>query len=861
MSQKKQVDLSGTCRDLVISKNYISSMTAITDENYNVFVPYKRTNLLTLNDFYERLMNTVSVKGTVIPRNCRYIDTVDTGYKILVIEDPPTIRSVLVDMDFSSATERFKITGKDKIKSVKDLIGEKRPHRMRLSFPFVIYLILFSPSNRFHRMKIFYRLSPITSPDDYLLLANLPNISGLQHVCLGDINSPYENLSTGVNAVIDSFWFNTFNTDYITNYQQYSKIAPEFQDFVSWAYNTAIDPMFIFSVKYLKHERNLKQECTQTFREFVAPETDSGTLYQLLYKLISSSQKVIDGKLHTAKSGSVESYFIKNKAVSIGDTITYENKTRYINDIIIDQNTGNPSYFSLEDENGNTEMVSVSSIQQSQFEIKEPLLEKLKLADGSEVSAGDSVVLQYPFKRIRTIEKIRMGRDGNPEVILKGDNELYLLHKIGAVKMGDIKPQVNGINVNKDDEYILYRKTNDIFKYFSYVKYVNYEVSSEGYIVLNFIEDKKYIPSASSPRKWRVYDESVEHSSDEWALHLKSDFKLLKSGTFRIANKLFQNKEKDIYVVNDSILFDERKYSGKVPGYDPHVAINDILIENGNKLFIPSYDIDIEFNIGDTVVVADWDNVYSMVTPRVINAFICENRCLYILTLDPETGEMRKDKYIDFNANIVYVGSIRKIDLNVKDLEYGTLISAKEAWIQNFPKKDVNKIIGVISDTVTNPPMILCSNGLTIWADEIDQFNLITKSSRSYKSALGKIVPAVDPKELKDQLGDFYLYYDKSNKVHEIFFSKTTPQDYGHKSYVYLINASYIVDRNGYNSRNSLNVLATAESFEKHGIKRYGIIRPRYSERRRSMEEMVSSYPNMLGGHVHSIRCFKLYKK
>jgi len=249
-----------------------------------------------------------------------------------------------------------------------------------------------------------------------------------------------------------------------------------------------------------------------------------------------------------------------------------------------------------------------------------------------------------------------------------------------------------------------------------------------------------------------------------------------------------------------------------------------------------------------------------MVTPRVIQAFTFENKCLFVLTADPDTGDIRKDKFIDFKNNIVYVGSIRKIDLNVKNLEYGTLIIAEKAWIQNFPKKDVNKIIGVISDTVTHPPLILCSNGLTIWADELDQFKLLKKGERGYKSAFEKIVPAINPKDLKDQLGDLYIMRE-SNKPDTILFSKTTPQDYGHKQYSYLISTAYVLTRNDYNARNSVNVPSTNEAFERYGIKRYGIIRPRYSERRKETENIINAYPNILGGYVRNIRQFKLYEK
>jgi len=863
MSEKKEseVEFVGSSRELYITRNHVSLTQTAYDKENKLFLPYKRKNLLNLTDFYERLMKMVSIKKSILPRNCRYIDSIDFGYKILVIEDPPAVRNVSVAMEFENTRERFKITGKDKVIDVKDLIGNNKPYRMNLSFPYVVYMIMFNNENRFCNMKVFYRLSPMSSEHDYLLLANLPNISGNQIVCLGELQHKYSNLSEGSNLVIDSFWFNSFNSDYISNYKAYSERVPEFADFVTWAYNTAIDPMFIFNVKYLKNDRSVSEECTQFFKE-VCPSSyrrDENSIYEFLTKLASPSRIVVDGRLMSSRTGSTDSYYVKEKSVSIGDIINYDKKDYYLNDIIIDPNTGKVEFFSLEDKDGKTIKVEISKINDEQFEINQPIIDTLKLADGSEVKVGDAVILQYPFKKIRPIEQIRMGRDGNPEVLLKGDTEYYLLDKIGATKMGDIVPQVSGIKVNKTDDYILYQKSNDVFKYFSNVKYDSYEISGEGNIILTFYETN--IPTGKNPRRWRIYDASTEVENNDFQLLLKSDVKQLDTGTFRILNKLYQNKSEDIYTTKDTILLDERKYSGQLSKCNYEEAINDILTKNGTRLFIPSYDIDIDFSVGDNVIVADWDNLYCMVTPRVIHSFICEAHCLFILTIDPDTGDMRKDKYIDFKNNIVYVGSIRKIYLNVKNLENGTLIMAKEPWIQNFPKKDVNKIIGVITDNVTHPPLILCSNGLTIWADEVNHFNLLKKGEKGYKSAFEKIVPVVNPNDLKDQLGDLYIMHDKETKTDTIMFSRTTPRDYSYKQYTYLVSAAYALTKNDYSLRNSVNIPSKPESMERHGIKRYGIIRPRYSEKRKSVENMVNAYPNMLGGYISSIKQFKLYEK
>lgn len=855
-------EVKDSIREIYINSSYVSSVGTVVN-NKGGYTSYKRNNLLKTDEFYKRLMSSVSIKGSVIPRNCRYIDTTDSGYKIVVIEDPPAVRTVNVDLDFSSSYENFKITGKDKVVKVDDLIGKTKPHKITLSFPYVVYMLLFNSTNRFHRMKVFYRLSPITSEYDYLLLANLPNIGSQQVVCLGDIKDPYNGISDGVDSVISAFWANSFNTDYITNYVDYGKEVPELKDFVSWAYNTVIDPMFIFSIKYLKNGKNIKEECDHFFTQYADSNFDGTKIIPMIRSFISPTNVSINGKLFSTRTGTLDTCFLKNKPLSIGDMIKISGEELYINDIITDKSTGHVTHLSVETSDEKIKTIPVDKIPNDQFEIHEPLLDKITLADGSEVSVGDSVVMTYPFKKIRTIEKIRMGRDGNPEVLFKGDPvDYYLLDKIAVTKMGEIKPKFSGIELNKDEEYIIYRNNDDMIKYFAHVTYTGYDVTGDGDVVVNFNENKKYLLSSHSPRKWRVYNESEDRAQD-YTIAKKEDMKQLSARTFRVLNKLYQNNNKDIYMTTDSIICEERKYTGGSgsPTYNSELAVQDLLKADGKQLCIPSYDTTIEFNIGDDVIVADWDNIYNMVTPRKINSFVYDNNCLFILTIDPETGLMRKDKYIDFKLNIVYVGSIRKIDLNVKNLENGSLIIAKSPRIPFFLKKDVNKIIGLITDTISHPPMVLCSNGLTIWADELDQFEIYGKKDRVYKRLLNKVAPAINPKDLKDQLGDLYIMKDDSRKTDVIFFSKTTVHDYGHKNNTYLINVALPLEKNSHTARNTLNLPSDQETWNRYGVKRYGICRPRYSERRRMNEPTTYAFPNILGGYIKSIRNYVLYTK
>ncbi len=115
-------------------------------------------------------------------------------------------------------------------------------------------------------------------------------------------------------------------------------------------------------------------------------------------------------------------------------------------------------------------------------------------------------------------------------------------------------------------------------------------------------------------------------------------------------------------------------------------------------------------------------------------------------------GNLHQEKYVDGQNGFIYVGRIRKITNTFGKLTAGTKIKCKEAGIPHFPMKDVNIIIGFITDTDGPDPLVLCSNCCTLWySDVLSKFQKITMKAKKWASL--KHAP-IDVSKIKYQAGD-----------------------------------------------------------------------------------------------------------
>ena len=142
------------------------------------------------------------------------------------------------------------------------------------------------------------------------------------------------------------------------------------------------------------------------------------------------------------------------------------------------------------------------------------------------------------------------------------------------------------------------------------------------------------------------------------------------------------------------------------------------------------------------------------------------------------------------------IDSINKIE----KLSVGTKIIAKESGIASFPKKDVNIIVSIIIDG-PHEPLVLCSNGCTLWYSTImEKFELITMKSKRWKTL--QHIP-LDLSKIKFQAGDIVVgQTDYKNKTGYLLYIPITTNNiralpitsYNHPSDTFVFDKYFISD-------------------------------------------------------------------
>ena len=63
------------------------------------------------SDFVKRMINSTSIYE-ILPQNCRFIQSLSNNTTMLIIEEQPKVRTILVDRDMTFEYEKLKRNGK-----------------------------------------------------------------------------------------------------------------------------------------------------------------------------------------------------------------------------------------------------------------------------------------------------------------------------------------------------------------------------------------------------------------------------------------------------------------------------------------------------------------------------------------------------------------------------------------------------------------------------------------------------------------------------------------------------------------------------------------------------------------------------
>jgi hypothetical protein len=753
--------------EIRINSRYSHLYRSVYEEGSETYkddsVPLIHKRGVLTEDYLRRMIKGIGYAPQIMPPNCRYIEKCKQGY-IVVIEEPPAFRTIKIKMGFAREVEKLKEKGLlEKYGYDESFQSDNLETKsFTLALPYCVFILFIDNDFCINGGQIFFRVARISGLADYLMKAPLNNISDSQYICFGDsINGRSVSLNAAVDKAITSFWSAPFNTDYSYNYRDYANVAGV-NSFMEWAALSAIDPMFIYQVQWIKIPMTIAEAVDEIKRQ--SKLTSINNIGYVTLKTIFT-QPTETGKEIEAIPGIKRSrrklyYDIATGAslspgyfVHVGDPFYIKNgKTFcYINSFISFENSDIIKYIRVEREDGRLIIYKFTKAFQKFLEIqskKARYEEQGILKNGVVVKEDDILVIKNAYNQdtYKQVSYIRKTPEGFTEGRF-GDG-FYILENTEGTIFDVSQPKYNDIALDKDEVYFLINEVRGIpFSYGSIVKYEKVSVTRMGALTL----EMKHIDPRQTDERF-----NLELNRSEQKLLKLSDCVALPP-VFRIGREIKQYNEVDsrhfsyplVWSSEYGTIFEshytslEKPKANKIKEY--------LLTEDTFK--IESHDMNIEFKIGDKVVVADWENPTNMLSVKVIQSFMLdESRRDVTFVMMDKNGDLQSEKYVDGYCGIINVGRIRKIENTFGMLKTGMKIKSNVVGIPYFPKKDTNIIIGFITDTDGINPLVLCSNCCTLWYnDVVEKFDIIPITDPKWQ----KLTHApIDVAKIKYQAGD-----------------------------------------------------------------------------------------------------------
>jgi len=823
-----------TNREIIINSNHCSVLKTMTEYDNNKVIPFIRENVVKASIFWEKFDRIYSTGDDILPQGTRFAQPMGNNAILLVIEEPPAIRTITVTHHIEADLERLKLCGKlEQYGYTMEDVGNGPPYKFTLSFPYIIYIISVYKNENSFSASVFFRNSPISGLGDYLCKANLYNISQGQRLCLGQRlkDSTSENISLidYVDDIKNRFWFNVFNRDYIYNYQEYEKSGiSEMSDYLTWQYFTRVDPMFVYSIKWIP----LPYTIGQCVSEIITDRKRESKFENILDALENQTYIRKDIYKEPILSNICDSISILHDnegiVISIGDEIKVVDKNYYITSFIGSPDGYKVTDIEFEDEDGKV-LVKPYTKPLKAFMVKSFIENKITEIDvnGKVVKIDDIIEIKVQLNNFDILTKmlkvnhIRKSRDGKIEV--KCNNDYYLLENINfdIINLGELK--LCGICLKKDAIYNFKQgyDSRDSFPTVSLTeaRFIDIEVSGQS-IVAKF-------KNLTSSRIFRV---SFDGDTD---YELVGEIKYVAIPLLRIFNYIYtqSNNRSEIspirYLKGDSVL---------PKGNFEYVnnGVSDLILnKDKTQLFIPGYDFNIKFAVGDTVVISDWITPNEMLKVRRITQFIQASSKIYIKTEVLGNENLTKNiEFVDLNSGKINIGKIRKIGASFAGIRSGYKIQANEPRIPQFPKKDTNTIIGFIYDTNTKYPLMFCSNGLTLWCspENLSKFNVYKPTDSKFHKLTNAKFSA---DTVKIQRGDLMLRKHDSSLV---VVARVNIDSM--RTYVYGRRYGCVSDG-----------IYSIREYDKY-FDRFGILSPRMLAKAEGGPGLRRAFPDLHNGHV-----------
>lgn len=734
-------------------------------------IPLVRKKTLLTREFLQHLTSS-SGNIVILPPNCRYLEQTSNGV-IAVIEEPPAFRTIKINMDLSNEIERLERVGKLKEYGINKRDLGMPPYTFTLAFPYVIFILWINEQKQPSYGEAYVRTQQIIGMSDVLYKIPLLNIANNQSICFGD---RFHTAATSINAAIQHaimvFWSAEFNPDYVYNYQAY-KAVPLVNTYLEWNALSHQDPMFIYNVDWIRMPLNLLQ-AIERVKGNLNLSSKRSLSYRDLRSVIDIPKDSGEEKEINKKSKkTLKLYFdlanellVLDERINVGDQITFKSKTMHLYSLGGFREGGGIKYMQML-YNGRPITMKLTTKMIHYLHraiIDSKYVQKATLNNGLEIEAGNIIFFTTPAgsRVYKKVEYIRNSFDGRVEANLGGD--FFILENIKNAELFNMEtPTYFGVKLEKGKEYIYIHNTMELHYPISRcikLKFESVDVVRDN-VVLSFrMEDKER------------YNINLKESPASQTLFEVTNTEQI-STPFYIGRRIYSSSDR---------YSEDKKHNPKTVWRQGHKFFNSEFARlttpkagdtakllDGERLYIPG-PIDIEFNIGENVVVADWENPLEMLSVKTIQGFKHNEKTGDIsMILVNKHGAISEQPYIQ--KGTIFTGKVRKVVTKYEELSAGIKIQADAPRVPNFPKKDVNIIVAFVIDTGTEP-LVLCSNGCTLWySDVIKKFNLIQMKSPAWKTM--QHVP-LDLSKVKFQAGDIirsvnyfkndagYLIYDPS---------------------------------------------------------------------------------------------------
>lgn len=828
--------------DREYSKYYQSSMSSWEDPEESDSKPAINKKVLATPDLLKRLNKSFAPRdqNVILPRNCRYVKKISQSYTAYIIEQDPELRTVIANVDVSGALSKLSVQGKLHEFGYENHPHGKRKNKFLLAFPFIEYIMTFSNNdNALCSLMVFLRHLPLQGMGDLLYKVPLYNIPGSQSVCLGGYGRMRgEHINESIQYAISRFWNTTFNEDYVSNVAEYAD-DPFVGDLLSWQHYTKVDPMFVYNVEWIPYKSNLNEILDELQDNYGSSSSRVGNYgvgsFNQIVNLFSRSEP-------TSNQGATLYDNITNY-ISLGqdinlfteDSIIIKNKRFFILSFLGDNSNGSVTHARLVNPSGKKILFKLTE------KAKDFLLKKLQeerhvistSINGEEIKAGDILEIEDSegVKSYKKLHYMRYSFDGRIEA--KMGTDFYVVENIKSVRHLNLsKPTVDGIKLNNRTNYLVvdsqYSGSSGIPSYYVRPsKYGGITVSQSGHLQARFHDKQLYETYTIS------YTNNLTNK-----LYMTSKMRPAPR-IFRMGSRLYNlwnSYKKEIgedvgfFHPTDGLLR-YRGYAPRKPDFKD--AISNILINDKNTLRVESFDMDLEFSVGDTVIAVDWDTPQQMKIPKTIVGFKINEELeeLYVVLKQQDSDkETYEHLFIDYDRSaFIKVGTLRHIESSYDGISAGTMIKANKPRIANFPQKDINMVVGFITDTGGDIPLVLCSNCCTIWPDQLkEDFDIIPEGD----SKLNSWVPGyVDISKMKLQPGDIITY---GGRPSDPMILHSNQYNRGMKTQ---FSSEYVQRISGY----------TFDNRTRGNSKPFGLLTPRYTQTQWMGFEKAASYPNFHG--------------